>query len=143
MIKIENGNTVSVHYVGTLDDGTEFDSSRTRNSPLTCNVGGGQLIKGFNDALIGMKSGETKSISINPEDAYGSIIKEAFQTVSKDRFPENFEFEIGNSVQGQGADGKTVSACIDNVDDQTVVLNFNHPMAGKNLNFEIEVLEIK
>ena len=143
MSKIENGNTVSVHYVGTLDDGTEFDSSRTRNEPLTCNIGGGQLIKGFNDALIGMTSGETKNISIDSKDAYGSIIKEAFQTVPKTRFPENFEFEIGGTVQGKGADGRMVSACIDNVDEQTVVLNFNHPMAGKNLNFEIEVLEIK
>jgi len=143
MSKVENGNTISVHYVGTLDDGTEFDSSRARDVPMTCQVGEGKLISGFNDALIGMEIGEKKNISIGPTDAYGSVIEEAIQTVQKTSFPDGFEFEVGNTVQGQGPDGKMVRAAIESLNEDEVVLNFNHPMAGKNLNFEIELLEIQ
>ena len=143
MSKIEIGNTVSVHYVGTLDDGTVFDSSRKRGEPLECQVGSGQLIGGFNDALIGMQPGEKKSVSIDSNDAYGPVIEEAFQTVSRSAFPDNFIFEVGNTVQGQGPDGRMVRAAIEEVGDEELKLDFNHPMAGKNLNFEIEVLEIQ
>mgnify|MGYP003634353454 CR=1 FL=1 len=143
MSKVENGSTVSVHYVGTLDDGTEFDSSRERDTPMTCQVGEGKIISGFNNALLGMEIGETKSVSIDSKDAYGSVIEEAFQTVQKTSFPDGFEFEVGNTVQGQGPDGNMVRAAIESLDDDEVVLNFNHPMAGKNLNFEIELLEIQ
>jgi FKBP-type peptidyl-prolyl cis-trans isomerase 2 len=143
MSKVENGNTISVHYVGTLDDGTEFDNSRARDVPMTCQVGEGKLISGFNDALIGMEIGEKKNISIGPTDAYGSVIEEAIQTVQKTSFPDGFEFEVGNTVQGQGPDGKMVRAAIESLNEDEVVLNFNHPMAGKNLNFEIELLEIQ
>ena len=143
MNKVKNGQTVSVHYVGTLDDGTEFDSSRNSNEPLLCEVGGGKLIKGFDSALVGMEVGQTKSISISPEEAYGDVIPEAYQTVSRSNFPSDFSFNVGETVQGQGADGNVVRAKIDAVNDESVVLDFNHPMAGKNLNFEIELLEIK
>ena len=143
MSKIKNGNTVRVHYVGTLDDGTEFDNSRTRNSPLTCRVGAGQLITGFDSALVGMKEGETKKISLEPADAYGDIIPEALQVIPKSRFPSGFNFGVGETVQGERPDGQAVRGLIEAVDDEQVTLNFNHPMAGKNLNFEIEVLKVE
>tara|TARA_B100000700_G_C15050582_1_gene860084 strand:- start:1910 stop:2341 length:432 start_codon:yes stop_codon:yes gene_type:complete len=143
MSKVENGSVVSVHYVGTLDDGTEFDSSRKTGTPLLCEVGSGNIIKGFDQALVGMEIGETKSVSVAPEEAYGEIVQEAFQTVSKSNFPPEFNFNVGEAVQGQGQDGNLVRAQIEAVEDDSVTLNFNHPMAGKNLNFEIELLEIK
>lgn len=143
MSKIEKGSTVSVHYVGTLDDGSEFDNSRVRGEPLTCEVGGGQLIAGFDNALVGMTSGETKKFSLDPKDAYGEVVTEAYQTVPKSRFPEGYAFNIGEAVQGQGSDGQFVRAQIESVNEDEVTLNFNHPMAGKNLNFEVEVLKVE
>ena len=143
MVKVEDGQTVEIHYTGTFDDGTEFDSSRKTGTPLLCEVGSGNIIKGFDQALVGMEIGETKSVSVAPEEAYGEIVQEAFQTVSKSNFPPEFNFNVGEAVQGQGQDGNLVRAQIEAVEDDSVTLNFNHPMAGKNLNFEIELLEIK
>jgi FKBP-type peptidyl-prolyl cis-trans isomerase 2 len=143
MSKVEIGQTVSVHYVGTLDDGTEFDSSRKNNEPLLCEVGGGKLIKGFDSALIGMQVGDVKKVSVDSDNAYGDIIEEAFQTVSKSAFPEDFAFNVGETVRGNNENGQPVRAKIESLNESDVTLNFNHPMAGQNLNFEIELLEIK
>ena len=139
----KSGQTVSVHYTGTLTDGTEFDSSRGRGAPLTFTIGSGQLINGFDTAVAGMTVGETKDITLTPAEAYGEINEEATQTLQKDAFPSDFEFVIGGRVQGHNGAGQPVLATIKQVnDDGTIVMDMNHPLAGKTLNFNIELVEI-
>jgi len=141
--KVKSGQTVSVHYVGTFDDGTEFDSSRVREEAVSFEVGSGELISGFDAALSGMKIGEVKKVKVEPKEAYGEINPENFQTVPQTNFPNGFEFEVDNMVRGQDAEGQSVIARIDKVNEDTVILDFNHPLAGKNLNFEIELLNVE
>jgi peptidylprolyl isomerase len=138
---VENGQTVSVHYVGTLDDGTEFDNSRVRGSAMSFQMGTGRVIPGFENAITGMSVGETKNISIQSGDAYGPVNESAVQTTTRDAFPEDFELQEGLQVQGQGPNGP-VLATIKNFDNDNVTLDMNHPLAGKNLNFEIELVSI-
>jgi len=140
---VEKGQTVSVHYKGTLDDGSEFDNSHARGEPMQVEVGSGRLIKGFDAALMGMTVGETKNISLSPEDAYGSLNPEAVEEVPKTAFPPDFEFKDGEVVQGRAPTGQPIVARIVEQKENTVVLDMNHPMAGKNLNFEIELVSIQ
>ena len=142
MSAVENGNTVSVHYRGTLNDGTEFDSSHSRNETLTFEVGSGQMIPGFDTAVVGMTAGETKNITLTPVEAYGDTNPEAIVDVSKDNFPDDFEYIEGAMIQGFGPNGPVVGT-INEVKEATVSVDFNHPMAGKDLNFEIELVEIQ
>ena len=141
--KVENGQTVNLHYVGTLEDGTEFDSSRTRNEAMSVEVGSGKLIPGFEEALSGMSVGEVKSVTIEPTQAYGDVSSEAYQTVPRSAFPPEFTFEEGATVQGRNPMGHSMTAKIESVSEESVVLDFNHPLAGKTLNFEIELLSIE
>ena len=142
MSVVQDGNTVKIHYKGTLVDGTEFDSSYTRGTPMDVAVGSGQLIEGFDKALIGMTVGETKSVTIVCDDAYGPVLEEARQVVSKTLFPEDFEFVVGNVVQGTAPGGQKMLAVVTEVQDEEILLDMNHPLAGKDLNFDIEVVEI-
>ena len=142
MSTVEKGQTVSVHYVGTLEDGTQFDSSHDRDETLTFEVGSGQMIKGFDSALPGMTVGEKKEITLTPTDAYGDVIAESFQMAPLTAFPEDFEFLVGNTVYGQTGEGQQFTARIHEVMDDGVMLDFNHPLAGKNLTFEIELVSI-
>ena len=139
---VQTGNTVSIHYKGTFDDGTVFDSSRERGEPMTVTVGDGSLISGFEAALSGMTLGEVKNISLTPDQAYGDRVQEAIQEVPKSSFPEGFEFNQGATVYGQTPDGNPFPAVIAEESDTTVTLDLNHPMAGKNLNFEIELVNL-
>jgi len=141
--KVRKGTRVDIHYVGTFDDGTEFDSSRLRGEELSFKVGSGELIAGFDSALKGMTVGETKKVKLTPAEAYGEPDTELFHSVPQTAFPPDFDFQIGAMVQGQSAMGEQAVARIDSVNEDTVVLDFNHPMAGKNLNFEIELVNIK
>ncbi len=141
--KVEDGNTVKVHYKGTLETGEQFDSSYDRGEPVTFTVGSGMMIAGFNDGVLGMKVGETKSVSIPPESGYGAHNPEAVQEVTKDNFPADFEFEEGRVVQGTVQNGQPFIATILEEQNETVKLDFNHPMAGKDLNFEIELVSIE
>ena len=141
--KVEAGQTVNLHYVGTLDDGTEFDSSRSRDETISVEVGSGQLIAGFDSALAGMKLGEVKNITLSPEEAYGEVNPEAYDTVALTSFPENFEPVVGGMVQGLSPNGQPVVAKIEAVNNDSISLNFNHPLAGKTLNFEIELVSIQ
>jgi peptidylprolyl isomerase len=143
MSKVESGQTVSVHYVGTLDDGTEFDSSRNRGEALTFQVGSGQLIAGFDAALPGMVVGEVKKVALASSDAYGDVNPEAFQRTSRSAFPGEYVFNVGEGVQGTNQEGQPVSARIHALSEDEVTLDFNHPLAGKNLNFEIELVDIQ
>jgi FKBP-type peptidyl-prolyl cis-trans isomerase 2 len=140
--KVKNGQKVSVHYVGTFEDGTEFDSSRSRNEVMSVEVGSGQLISGFNAALEGMAIGEVKNVKLEPPEAYGEINPEAYQSVPQSSFPTDFDFKIGETIRGESKTGQPMFARIDSVDDDSVRLNFNHPLAGKTLNFEIELVDI-
>jgi len=142
MSAVENGNTVSVHYRGTLNDGTEFDSSHSRGEPLTFQVGAGQMISGFDAALPGMTVGETKNITLTPDQAYGEVNADAFVDISKENFPDDFEYVEGGMIQGMGPTGPVVGTIVE-VKETAVNINFNHPMAGKDLNFEIELVEIQ
>ena len=141
MNTVENGNTVSVHYTGTLNDGTQFDSSRERE-PLSFLVGDGQVIPGFESAVLGMQEGETKTVTILAENAYGPKNDQAVQVVERNRFPNGFEGNVGESVTGQTGEGQAFRATIVSVEENTVTLDFNHPLAGQDLTIEVELVSI-
>tara|TARA_B100000242_G_scaffold246127_1_gene186706 strand:- start:13 stop:567 length:555 start_codon:yes stop_codon:yes gene_type:complete len=138
-MKVKNGFNVKVHYRGTFTDGTEFDNSRTRGQTLDFEVGTPGLIKGFNQAVLGMTAGESKTITLAADEAYGQVNPAAFQNVSKEQFDDNFVFEVGAMVLGRGPHGD-FRATIHEVGDDSVVLDFNHPLAGRDLTFEVEVI---
>ena len=140
---VRSGQTVGVHYRGTFDDGSEFDNSRNRGEAMQVKVGSGQLIAGFDAALMGMTVGEVKNIHLGAADAYGEIDEEAVQETSKDAFPPDFEFKTGFVVQGASPAGHPIHATILEEKENTVVLDMNHPLAGKDLNFEIELIDIQ
>mgnify|MGYP003121071628 CR=1 FL=1 len=140
-MKVTTGQNVNVHYKGTLSDGTEFDNSKSRGQTLSFEVGSGQMIKGFNDAIVGMTVGETKSVTLTPDMAYGFRNEQAVQPVPKTAFPADFDFTIGNTVQGNGPMGPFLAKILDATDD-AVVLDMNHPLAGESLNFEIELVSV-
>jgi len=139
---VKTGDKVSLHYVGTLTDGEEFDNSYTRGAPVEVEVGGGMLIKGFDNALVGMEVGEKRSISLNVGEAYGDINPAAFVEVEKESFPNDFPFEKGAFIPLTNAEGGQFVGRLDEVNDKSVRVDLNHPMAGKDLKFDIEVLSI-
>ena len=144
MKTVTNGNSVKLHYKGTFPDGEVFDDSRQPGrTPMRVMVGTGNLIKGFENALIGMGEGETKTINLTSEEAYGSVQEAAIVTVPKNAFPEDFQFEEGLMVMGNSPDGREVRAKIVAFTEEEVTLDHNHPLAGKDLKFEIELLEIE
>ena len=141
MSKVENGNTVAVHYTGTLNDGNQFDSS-VGKEPLTFEIGSGQVISGFESNIVGMTVGETKTFTLDPENAYGPLATEAIHEVTKNRFPDDFEVKVGEFVRGQTQEGVPFSAKIVSEQAETITLDFNHPLAGQDLTFEVELLTI-
>lgn len=141
-MKVQNGNIVTVHYQGTLNDGTMFDSSYERGEPISFEVGSGQMIPGFDGAIPGMEVGEKKDFTIAPENAYGPRNEEAVQDLPLSLFPDEFEFVEGHTVQGQQPNGQPFLAKIIGVGEETVKLDFNHPLAGQDLNFAIELVKI-
>jgi len=138
-MKVENGFNVKVHYKGTFADGTEFDNSRKRGQTLDFEVGTPNLIQGFNKAVLGLTTGQSRTVTLAPDDAYGQVNPEAFQNVPKVQFGSDFVFEVGAAVMGQGPQGP-FRATIHEVHDSDVTLDFNHPLAGKDLTFEVEVV---
>lgn len=141
MKSAETGSTVKVHYTGTLDDGNVFDSSKERG-PLEFTIGNGQLINGFEEAVIGMEEGEKKKVKIPSDEAYGSRRDELVISVDKSQFPDNIEPSEGLPLSLKSPDGKIVNATITSVEDNSVTLDANHPLAGKDLTFDIELVEI-
>ena len=137
----KEGRSVKVHYRGTLDDGTVFDSSYERQQPIGFQVGGGQMIKGFDEAVDGMKVGETKKVNIPSDQAYGPWYDQAVRNVPRNSFPEDFDFKEGVIVEGE-ANGQPVRGAIVEIEDETVTIDFNHPLSGKDLNFDIELVEV-
>ncbi len=141
MRKITNGDTVKVHYTGKLEDGTIFDTSLTEGrEPLTAKLGEGKLINGFETGLFEMSVGEKKTIEISPENAYGELNERLISEVPIDHVPENVK--VGETLQAIAPNGTPINVRVTDVKETTVVVDANHPLAGKKLIFELEVLEV-
>ncbi len=138
---IQHNDNVSVHYTGTFEDGEIFDSSRERG-PLSFEVGAGQMIKGFDEAVVGMEVGESKQITLAPEEAYGPRNDEMMVDLPNSSFPEDMELEVGMQLQLTNQNGQPVPATVANIGDENVTMDVNHPMAGKTLVFDIEIVEV-
>lgn len=141
MSKAKNGDTVKVHYTGKLNDGSVFDSSENRE-PLEFQLGSGQLIPGFEKAVNGMTVGDSTTVTIPANEAYGDVNEELILSVEKDRLPADIQPEVGMQLQVQQPNGQPVPVVISDVTDSIVKLDANHPLAGKDLTFHIEVVEI-
>lgn len=135
------GDTVRVHYTGTLADGTTFDSSEGRD-PLEFTLGSGQVIPGFDIAVADLAVGDTATVNIPAEDAYGERSDEGMQTFPRDAFPPDSAPEVGWAVELSSPEGERVPATVAEVTDESITLDFNHPLAGKDLTFEITLVEI-
>lgn len=142
MRKAQKGDTVKVHYTGKLDDGMVFDSSQQRGQPLEFTLGQGRLIRGFENAVMDMAVGETKMVKIPPEEAYGPRYEDLVRTMERSKFPPKIEAREGVFVNIRQSDGGMLEAMITGVTDDAVTLDANHPLAGKTLTFEIELVEI-
>ena len=141
MSQAKSGDTVKIHYTGTLDDGTQFDSSSGRE-PLQFTLGSGQVIPGFEQAVEGMAVGDSKSVNIPPEEAYGPRHEQMIQEVPKTALPEDLDPVEGMALQAQGQDGKVINLTVTAVQDESITVDGNHPLAGKALNFDIELVDI-
>ncbi len=139
---VKKGDMVSLHYTGTLDDGSVFDTSTKRNEPLKFTAGSGQVIPGFDQAVVGMKKGEEKKFTLQPSDAYGDRKPEMTQTVPRKHLPQDHEPKPGMTLVMGTADGRQVPAVITEVTPENVTLDLNHPLAGKALTFDIKIVEI-
>ena len=136
-----SGNTVKVHYTGTLEDENVFDSSRERD-PLEFIIGDGQMIPGFENAVTGMSVGDTKTVKIPANEAYGVHREELVVKIDRAQFPDNIVPIAGLQLSLKSPDGKIVNAVITSVEGDSVSLDANHPLAGKDLTFDIELMEI-
>ncbi len=136
------GNKVKLHYTGTLDNGEVFDSSRGRD-PFEFEVGAGQVIPGFDQAVIGMSVGDTKKVHISEEEAYGPYNEQMVFAADPNQFEEGLAPELGQQFQTQMPDGTPLLLTVKELtEDGKIMLDANHPMAGKALNFDLELLEI-
>lgn len=141
MQTVENGKFVSVAYTGTLNDGDVFDSCKG-NSPLEFQTGSGQLIKGFENAVMGMALNEKKKITIQPEDAYGLRNEESVHEFPRSELPDGVAPQVGDTVAFSTPEGRQIPARLVEMDDTNLTFDMNHPLAGETLTFEIEVVGI-
>lgn len=141
MKQAKYGDTVTVHYTGKLTDGTVFDSSNG-GTPLEFRIGGGQIIPGFEQAVVGMSAGESKTAHIPVDDAYGPHRDEMVVEISRTQVPSDIEPEIGQQLQIQQPDGEVIPVTITDISDASITLDANHPLAGEDLVFDIELLTI-
>ena len=141
MTEAKDGDKVRVHYTGTLDDGTVFDTSVGRK-PLEFVLGSGQIIPGFEKAVLGMKVGDKANISIGPDEAYGPRMDELVFEVEREKFPEDYVPELDQQLQIPQEDGSIMVVTVVKIEDNIITLDANHPLAGQNLNFEVELVEI-
>lgn len=140
-VAVSAGKTVKVNYTLTVD-GKVVDSSKGRQ-PLEFKSGGGQMIPGFDKAVLGMKAGEKKSFKVSPEQGYGKEDPRGIQNVPKNQLPPDIKPKAGMTLQAQSKDGRPIQARIVEVKKDIVVVNLNHPLAGKTLNFDVEVVDVK
>jgi peptidylprolyl isomerase len=141
MTKATAGSSVSIHYTGTLEDGSIFDSSEGRD-PLTFQMGTGQIITGLEAALEGMGVGEAKTVTIPADQAYGPRHEEAVQEVPRDMIPDHIPLDPGTALQMQTPNGSMMPVTVTAVTDETVTLDANHPLAGQALTFAVEVVAV-
>jgi peptidylprolyl isomerase len=141
MAQAKRGDTVKVHYVGTFEDGTVFDTSRERE-PLPFTIGQGEVIPGFEEAVIGMNPGESKKIVIPAENAYGPRHEEMVLVVDRQHLPEGVDPQVGQQYQIPQSDGQSIIVTVTDTSESSVTLDGNHPLAGRELTFEIELIEM-
>lgn len=141
MPQAKDGDKVKVHYTGKFKDGEVFDSSVDRE-PLTFTLGARQLIPGFEKGVLGMEIGQTKSVEVAPGDAYGPYHDRLVSVVKKDQFPKTITPRVGQQLQTQDQSGRPVNVRVTAIKDEDVTLDANHPLAGKTLVFDIELVEI-
>ncbi|MDZ7766845.1 MAG: FKBP-type peptidyl-prolyl cis-trans isomerase [Melioribacteraceae bacterium] len=141
MSEVKKGDKVQVHYTGKLGDGSEFDSSKGRE-PLEFEVGSQQVIKGFEEAVVGLKEGDTKTVDITSNEAYGPRMDEMVLKVEKSKLPEDFTPQMGQQLQLPQENGQNVIVTVTEITDDHIELDANHPLAGKDLTFDIELVKI-
>ncbi len=141
MSVVTAGNKVKIHYTGTFDDGEVFDSSRNVE-PLEFEVGAGQVIPGFDNAVLGMAVGETKKVRLLEDEAYGPYNPEMVFEADPSQFEEGMTLEVGQQFQTQMEDGTPLLLTVKEIEGEKITLDANHPMAGKVLNFDLEVVSI-
>ncbi len=141
MAQAQNGDTVTVHYTGKLEDGTVFDSSVNRD-PLQFALGEGLLIPGFEQAVLGMSLGESKTAEVSADQAYGPHREEMVVEIDRQEFPPHFQPEVGQQLQIPQSEGRVTRLIVTDVSEQKVTLDANHPLAGRDLTFDINLLEI-
>jgi peptidylprolyl isomerase len=139
---VNNGDTVRVHYTGKLKDGTVFDSSFDRD-PLEFTMGEAAVISGFENAVRGMEVGQSKTVTMPPEEAYGPHFDEMVLVLNREQFPPEIDPTIGQHLQMQQENGREFIARITDVSEATITVDANHPLAGKELTFEIELVGVK
>lgn len=137
-----DGSTVKVHYTGTLNDGTVFDSSKERE-PLEFTIGEGRVIPGFEAAVKDMEIGQCKTVTIPADEAYGQYREDLLVPVEKCHLPQGMEPEVGQKLQMQKANGQMSVVTVAEVDEDKITIDANHPLAGKDLTFELELVESK
>jgi peptidylprolyl isomerase len=141
MAQAKSGDSVRVHYKGSLDDGTVFDSSHG-SDPFEFTLGAGMVIPGFDQAVIGMDEGAVKTVSVPPGEAYGEYHDDHVLEVEKAQVPDNITPEVGMGLELHSNDGRTIKVRVTRIGDDKLTLDANHPLAGKTLTFEISLLEI-
>jgi FKBP-type peptidyl-prolyl cis-trans isomerase SlpA len=142
MSKVKADDTVQVHYTGKLEDGNVFDSSRDRE-PLEFTLGQGEIIPGFEQGILDMEVNETKTIEVPHTEAYGERKDELLHEVPKDQLPEEIKPEVGMALSSKMPDGREIPLTVTEVGEEKIVVDANHPLAGKDLTFEVEVVAIK
>ena len=141
MKQAQDGDTVRIHYTGTLDDGTQFDSSADRE-PIEFTLGGNNVIPGFEAGVTGMQVGEQKNIHIPAEEAYGQRNENLVEEVPLQQFPEDMQLQVGMHLQAQSPNGESFNVVVTALGEASATLDGNHPLAGEALNFELELVEI-
>ncbi|ANB35608.1 peptidylprolyl isomerase [Rhodovulum sulfidophilum] len=141
MTQVKPGDKVRIHYTGTLADGSTFDSSQGRD-PLEFTVGAGQIIPGLDAALPGMSEGDTKTVDVPCAEAYGAHNPDATQAIPREQVPDTVPLEVGTRLNVQTAEGEVLPVTVADVTEEVVLLDGNHPLAGKDLTFEIELVSI-
>jgi len=144
-MSVKKGDRVVVNYTGSFEDGTVFDSSYhgDHSHPIEFTVGSGEIIKGFDEAVIGMEVGEEKDITIMPEDGYGEKKEELIQRIPKSQFPDSEGIQEGMSVNLVTTEGQEFPATIVKIENEFITIDLNHPLAGEKLNFKIKLEGIK
>lgn len=141
MTQVKENNTVKVHYTGKLENGQVFDSSEGKE-PLQFTTGKGQMIPGFEKGVLDMKLNEKKTITISEAEAYGGVNKDLIQEISKTHLPQDMAPEVGMGLISKAPNGQEMNLLVVEVKDETIVVDGNHPLAGKDLTFDLEVVEI-